>query len=109
MNREVHARFYERLRGKFPRPTHQGRFKSQALLDEGALLSCMSYVDLNPIRERVGLNPDGWLKSIRHYNRHYFTALGAMDRIKAYAEAQGKHWLRGQSMAASSYRLLVIQ
>jgi hypothetical protein len=174
----------------------EGRFKSQALLDEGALLTCMSYVDLNPIRaglaktpeqsdftsiqerievyvkhqnkrkakqspkqqptklrsfkrpkdtdpgksidfqlndylrlvdwtgrairenkkgaipndlapilERIGLNPDAWLKSVSHYNKNYFSVLGAIDRIKAFAQVQKKSWHRGQRAALNFYRL----
>lgn len=36
----------------------QGRFKSQALLDEAGLLTAMAYVELNPVRAGIAATPE---------------------------------------------------
>ncbi len=63
----------------------KGRFKSQTLLEERALLACMAYVDLNPIRAGISETPEGSdYTSIQERIREY-----AAGREEGAAPARG--------------------
>jgi putative transposase len=54
----------------------EGRYKATIIEDERCLLSCMRYIELNPVRARMAEEPGGYRWSSFRTN-----ALGEVDRL----------------------------
>ncbi len=64
--------------------------------------------EIPPILDRFGIQPDHWIKHVKHFQRRYGRAAGAADKLKFYAKSisglvtAGK-WCRGVSCSREIY------
>jgi hypothetical protein len=56
--------------------------------------------ELQPILLRLGIKPDGWLKSTRAQENLFRRVIGSVDSIRALASRKSKKWFQGLAAAA---------
>ena len=83
----------------------EGRFKSQALLDEAALLACMAYVDLNPIRACIAKTPE--TSEHTSIKRRIEATHQARTKLYPFAGNPGKDMPEGLPFRLTDYIALV--
>ena len=51
--------------------------------------------DVPPLLQRLGIDPEQWLKQVQHFNRYYGSCAGRVANMQAFAEQRGRRWPKG--------------
>lgn len=85
----------------------EGRFKSQALLDEAALAASMAYVDLNPVRAQMAPTPEKSDHTSIQYRINAAKVGKTPKRLMPFAGNPRQDMPQGLPFALSDYITLV--
>lgn len=86
----------------------EGRFKSQALLDEKALAAAMAYVDLNPVRANIADSPEhSDHTSVKHRIQCLKTAQSQPPSLHPFTGNPTNHLIEGIPFKLLDYLALV--
>jgi REP element-mobilizing transposase RayT len=59
---------------------------------------------LAPILERLGVNGEGWVDTVRHFGRRFKRVVGRSDSMAALAGRYGQSWFQGHRAAAIAFQ-----
>ena len=57
-------------------------------------------VNLEPILQRLQLQPTAWMAQQSHFGKRYFLVAGSRDKIKTLALKIGVKWMNGQGSSS---------
>jgi hypothetical protein len=60
---------------------------------------------LKPFFERLNMDPEDWLETVKSASHRYGLAKGPIARLNQYAERLGKQWIRGSPIVNCSINL----
>ena len=59
--------------------------------------------DLAPILQRIGANPEAWIKTVSSFGSSFHLAAGLISSLRNYAELFGRRWFVGLSAARAAF------
>ena len=60
--------------------------------------------NLAPILDRLAINSDGWIETVRNFGRWFKRAVGRVDSLTSAALRTGRRWYQGQRAAVVAFQ-----